>query len=213
MTDLGKVPKPPVFVTAPNNNLNAPDIHYILQTAINDNKVTEPNNPSNAYILFLDDNIAVNDTTYGYETCEPSNDNGFGFHDYFTTKAGNVCPFAIVPGLNDTCLINSCPASTGGDSNCSLHLAWTQEQRQTKTASHELSKMFSDPQLNAWFDLTGQENGDICNLEAGSITVGSNTWKVQLMYSKWDDMNTNGKTYCVLPPANPLPSLLPAKSP
>ncbi len=30
------------------------------------------------------------------------------------------------------------------------------------------------------------------------------------MYSKWDDMNSNGATTCVLGSPNPLPSLLPA---
>ena len=113
----------------------------------------------------------------------------------------------MIPGLTDTCLTNSC----SNDGTCSLHLAQTQEQRQTQVTSHELAEMFSDPQLNAWWDSdTGGENGDICNGQAGTITVGANTWTVQLMYSKWHDMNTNGATTCIVETPNPLPSLLPA---
>ena len=197
-----------VFVPAPNNNLSSTDIHSILQTAINNNQVTEPTNPSNAYILYLDDNTAVNDTTDGIEMCESTNDNAFGFHTFFTTTAGHVCPFGVVPGLNNLCLTDSCP---GNDTGCSLHLAQTQEQRQTQVTSHELSEMFSDPQCTGWCGQNpcGDENGDICNANSGTISVGSNIWTVQLMYSKWDDMKTNGSTTCIAPPANPLPSLMP----
>jgi hypothetical protein len=202
------------FVPTPNNNLSATDIHSILQTAINNGTVHEPYPyTSSAYILFLDDNIAVNDTTDGIEICESTNDNAFGFHHFFTTTAGNLCPFAVVPGLNDACLQNSCPPP-GGDAGCSLHLVQTQEQRQTQVTSHELSEMFSNPQLNAWhrpWDLCTDdcENGDICNGQNATITGQSgNAWTVQLMYSKWDDMNTNGNTYCVSPPTTPLPSML-----
>src|ERR1700719_531456 len=196
-----------VFVAAPDNDLSATDIHGILQNAINNNAIPEPTNPSNAYILFLDDATAVNDATTGAVMCEATSDTAFGYHDFFTTAAGNTCYFAVVPGLTDTCLKNSCPGDDGG---CSLHLAQTQEQRQTQVSSHELSEMFSDPQLNAWTDPVNGENGDICNGQSTTITVGPNTWTVQLMYSKWDDMNTNGATTCIGETPTPLPSLLPA---
>jgi hypothetical protein len=65
-------------------------------------------------------------------------------------------------------------------------------------ASHEFSEMISDPQLNAWLDkLTGNENGDICNGNSGTIAVGANTWTVQRMYSKLDDMLSGGATTCI----------------
>jgi hypothetical protein len=54
--------------------------------------------------------------------------------------------------------------------------------------------MVTDPELNAWFDSDGSENGDICNGEPGTITVGANTWTVQRMYSKSDDVASNGAT-------------------
>lgn len=193
-----------VFIESSDHDLSGTDINNILQTAINGNKVPEPTNPSICYVIFLDDATAVN--TSDAVMCEPDSDNAFGFHDFFKTTAGNTCAYSIIPGLNDACLTHSC----NSDSQCSLHLAQTQEQRQTQVTSHELAEMFSDPQLNAWFSPTqGGENGDICNGRSGTITVGSNTWNVQLMYSKWDDMNTNGTSTCLLNPPNPSPSLLP----
>jgi hypothetical protein len=38
-------------------------------------------------------------------------------------------------------------------------------------ASHEISEAITDPLLNAWFDSSGNENGDLCNFD-----YGVNTW-------------------------------------
>lgn len=195
-----------VFIASTDNDLSQADIEGIIQTAINNNQIPEPTNRSNTYVLFLDDAIGVN--RGDIVMCEATSDTAFGFHDFFTTTAGNACAYAVIPGLTNTCLTNSCSS----DSNCSLHLSQTQEQRQTQVTSHELAEMWSDPQLNAWTDPSPSvgENGDICNGQSGTITVGPNTWTVQLMYSKWHDMNTNGATTCISETPNPLPSLLPA---
>lgn len=193
-----------VFVASTDTDLNQADIEGIVQTAINGNVVPEPTNPSNNYVLFLDDATGVN--RGDIVMCEATSDNAFGFHDFFTTTAGNACAYAVIPGLTNTCLTNSCLS----DSGCSLHLSQAQEQRQTQVLSHELAEMWSDPQLNAWTDPVNGENGDICNGQSGTITVGPNTWTVQLMYSKWHDMNTSGATTCISETPNPLPSLLPA---
>jgi hypothetical protein len=198
-----------VFISSSDHDLSTSDIHNIIQTAINNNQIPEPTNLSNCCILFLDDATGVNDATAGAVMCEATSDNAFGYHHFFTTTAGNVCPFAVVPGLDDTCLTNSCSV----DSGCSLHLAQSREARQTQVASHELSEMFSDPQVLSnfgWNSASQGENGDICNGNSGTITVGANTWTVQLMYSKWHDMQTSGGTTCVSDVPNPLPSLLPA---
>ena len=112
----------------------------------------------------------------------------------------------MIPALDNACLHSSCPSDAG----CSLHLAETQEQRQTQVTSHEFSEMVTDPQLNAWFETSsGAENGDICNGESDTITVGPNTWTVQRMYSKFDDIQHNGASFCVTAPPNPLPKLTP----
>jgi len=193
-----------VFVPNANRDLSNNDIQNILQKAINAGTIPEPTNPSNVYILYLDDATGVKDPGTSIIMCEASNDNAFGYHNYFTTTANNPCYYAVVPGLTDTCLENSCPS----DNACSLHLSETQEQRQTQVTSHEFSEMVSDPQLNAWYDPSAGENGDICNGRSGTITIGSNSWTVQLMYSKTDDVNSDGATTCIAESPNPLPNLL-----
>jgi len=143
--------------------------------------------------------------------CEATSDDAFGFHFHFTTTAGNRLFYGVIPGLTDTCLSNSCPGNDGG---CSLHLAQTREQRQTQVVSHEFSEMITNPDVEAneaWASTFGpHENGDICNGMTGNLTVGPNTWNVQLMYSKFDDQQTDGGTTCVAGSPFPLPSLLPA---
>jgi hypothetical protein len=200
-----------VFVASPDHDLSATDIHTILQTAINNMTIPEPIGSQTAYSLILDDATAVNDTIAGAVMCENTSDTAFGYHDFFITSAGNPCYFSVIPGLTDSCLRNSCP---GNDGTCSLHLAQTQEQRQTQVLSHELAEMFSDPQVGsneAWTAPgSPHENGDICNGQTGVITVGANTWTVQLMYSKFHDQNSNGAVTCISETPDPLPSFLPA---
>jgi hypothetical protein len=196
-----------VFIPNSNHSLLRSDIDTMLQNAIDTNKIPEPTNSSNAYIIYFDDATGIDDVPTGSVMCEANSDTAFGFHDVYTTNAGNNLFFAIVPGCSNACLTESCPSDAG----CSLHLAQTQEQRQTQVTSHEFTEMITDPLNNsAWVDPGVAENGDICNGKSGSITVGANTWNVQQMYSKWDDMQTNGATTCVLGSPFPLPSLLPA---
>jgi hypothetical protein len=53
---------------------------------------------------------------------------------------------------------------------------------------------------------------DICNGEADNITVGANTWDVQRQYSKTDDINSGGTTFCITTAPNPIPKLTPGPS-
>jgi hypothetical protein len=194
------------FVTNVPNNLSGTDLRNTIQNCINAGALPEPT-ANTCLVIYLADEVAVNDTADGIEMCEPTNDNAFGFHTFFQTTGGHVFPFAVIPGLNNACLTNSCPGNDGG---CSLHLAETQEQRQTQVSSHEFAEMITDPELNAWWDTdNGAEIGDICNGEAATITVGANTWTVQREYSKTDDQSSNGATFCVVDPPNPIPKLIP----
>jgi hypothetical protein len=198
------------FVAAPDNDLSAGEIRNLIQAAIDAALVPEPGDAS-AYLLFLADGMAVDDESAGAVMCEATSDTAFGYHDFFATAAGSICYFAVVPSLTDGCLRSSCPDD---DAGCTLHLAQTQEQRQTQVASHELSEMFSNPQVGAkeaWSNPgSPHENGDICNGQMGTITVGPNTWTVQLMYSKWHDLNTDGETTCLAEWPEPIASMLPA---
>jgi hypothetical protein len=193
------------FVTnIPNNNLSGTDLRNTIQNCINAGVLPEPNG-NVCLVIYLGDEVAINDPQDGIEMCEPTNDNAFGFHTFFTTTAGNPCYFAVIPGLTNACLTNSCP---GNDLGCSLHLAETQEQRQTQVTSHEFAEMITDPELNAWWDSnTGAEIGDICNGESATITVGPNTWTVQREYSKTDDQQSNGATFCLVESPQPIPKI------
>lgn len=194
------------FVANANHNLHEKDIHQILQTAINNKAIPEPVNHNNVYAVFLDDLTGVKDTGIKVVMCEAHSDNAFGYHNVFTTAANNPCNYAIIPGLSDLCLNETCHGSPG----CSLQTTQTQEQRQTQVASHEFAEMISNPNGDAWFDDSdGSENGDLCNGVPGTIAVAGRTWTVQRMYSKADDLKSHGNNICVLPPANPIAPLVP----
>ena len=193
-------------VSNSNHNLHEKDIHQILQAAINSNTIPEPTNHNNVYVVFLDDLTGVKDRGLKVVMCEPKSDNAFGYHNVFTTAANNPCNYAIIPGLSDLCLNETCK----GSPSCSLHTTQTQEQRQTQVASHEFSEMISNPNGDAWFDNSGgAENGDLCNGIPGTITVSGRTWTVQRMYSKADDTSSQGNNICILPPATPIAPLVP----
>jgi hypothetical protein len=179
------------------------DIHTAIQSMINAGTLPEPGSPSNmALLIFLDESIEINDPGMGIVMCEPTGDTAFGYHFFFTTSAGHRVYYSVIPALDDNCLRESCPQ----DNSCSLHLAETQEQRQTQVASHEFSEMVTDPEISAWRDPgSGAENGDNCNGQSGTITVSGRTWTVQLMYSKTDDQN--GRAACILSPPSPIPPL------
>ncbi len=194
------------FIANVPNTLTDPLIRSTIQSAIDGGVLPEPGEPSNmSLIIYLDENIGINDPSDQLVLCEPANDNAFGYHDFFTTTAGHKFYYAVIPALTDACLTESC----GQDTGCSLHLAQTQEQRQTQVASHEFAEMTTDPELNAWLDPKAGENGDICNGESATITVGANTWTVQRTYSKTDDVASGGQSYCVATAPAPIPPLKP----
>jgi hypothetical protein len=177
-------------------------IHGIIQSEINSGLIPQPGGNS-ALLIFLDENTGVQDSSV--VMCEPLHDTAFGYHFFFTTSAGAKCYYGVIPALSDACLHESCPS----DPNCSLHLAQTQEQRQTQVTSHEFAEMTSDPELNAWTDPANGENGDICNGEPATITVGPRTWTVQRIYSKFDDIVSQGATVCVATEPAPKPDMVP----
>jgi hypothetical protein len=74
----------------------------------------------------------------------------------------------------------------------------------TSVIFHELSETVSDPDLNAWYDSTGNENGDKCAWTFGTLLTAANgakynvafggrNWKLQ---QNWVNSGTTG--YCAL---------------
>lgn len=184
-------------------DLDGAAIQTTLQAAIDSGALAEPTGGNTCVMVYLAEGITVHDG--GIVMCAATSDDAFGFHSWFKTKAGNPLYFAIIPGLNDACLKSSCP---GGDGSCSLKLTGTQEQRQTQVASHEFAEMTTDPQLNAWYEFNASgENGDLCNGEGATITVGANTWTVQRSYSKTDDTGAPGAVFCRSEAPAPIPKL------
>src|SRR3984885_14117720 len=70
-------------VASPDHDLSADDVHGLIQSAI-DNGLVPDAGFSNAYILFLDNATAVDDTSAGAVMCQASSDNAFGYHYHFT---------------------------------------------------------------------------------------------------------------------------------
>jgi hypothetical protein len=191
------------FVSSVPAQLTGTLIHQTIQDAINVHVLPEPpQSQSNVCLMiFLDETIAVQDT--GITMCEPSGDNAFGYHFDFVTSAGNEFYFAVIPALSDACLNATC-----GSGGCSLQLSQPQEQRITQVASHEFMEMATDPKFTTgWYGPASDENGDICNGQTASITVGPNAWAVQRQYSKADDVATNGGTWSVLDAPSPMPAI------
>jgi hypothetical protein len=193
------------FVSGVPASITDTDIHSIIQGAINNGAIPEPpaNNTTQVIMIFLDETVAVNDPGLGIVMCEPGGDNAFGYHLDFVTTKGNNCYYAVIPALDDNCIKETCPA--GG---CSLNLSETQEQRRTQVTSHEFAELITDPKFpTGWFGNFSDENGDICNGETATITAGLNTWNVQRIYSKTDDIHTNGASFCLATAATPIPKL------
>lgn len=197
------------FVTNVPNQLADTDIQNIIQSNIDAGVLPEPpqNNNSLGLMIFLDENTEVNDPSLGVVMCEPQGDTAFGYHNGFTTNAGNPFYYSVIPALDDACLENSC----GGAPGCTLQLSQTQEQRRTQVASHEFAEMVTDPvPPTGWYDQSDSnsgEIGDICNGQSDTITVGGNTWTVQTIYSATDDLQSGGSNYCLSQVTTPEPLL------
>ncbi|MGH9725179.1 MAG: hypothetical protein ACRD41_08950, partial [Candidatus Acidiferrales bacterium] len=199
------------FVSTVPSQLSDTDIQKVIQSSINSGAIPEPpaNNSSHALIVLLDENTEVKDSSLGVVMCEPSGDTAFGYHNSFTTAAGNPFYYGVIPALDDACIQNSCGAGSG----CSLQLSQTQEQRRTQVTTHEFAEMVTDPNPpTGWYDQSDPnsgECGDICSGESDTITgtTSSNIWTVQRIYSKYDDEQSNGSNYCVSQANSPEPAL------
>ncbi|HEV2992672.1 MAG TPA: hypothetical protein VG759_29840 [Candidatus Angelobacter sp.] len=114
-----------------------------------------PTDPTGVYLVLTSSNIS--ERGFCTQFC--------GFHTAQTIHGADI-KWAFV-GNVDKCP-SGCEAQTtspNGDSGA---------DGMANTLSHEIEEAISDPDLNAWFDANGQENGDKCNFNFGAVSTASN---------------------------------------
>jgi len=102
-------------------------------------------------------------TVCAYAAPDPNNAY-CAYHSFFGTSPPGTSPpviYANMPfGKLSVCAAGQ--PSPNGDAQADAVMS---------IASHEISEAITDPLLTAWFDSSGNENGDLCNFD-----YGVNTW-------------------------------------
>ncbi|HLJ94497.1 MAG TPA: DUF4214 domain-containing protein [Gemmataceae bacterium] len=116
-----------------------------LQQTIEDSigtGILQPANPNRLYIVFTAPNVDV------VQGSQDSVNNFFGYHNYFSTPAGEQIYYAVIAH----------PIGNG------TFYSLDNFQTLTKTTSHELAEAVTDPGVGGWYDgRTGNEIGDIAD--------------------------------------------------
>ena len=89
-----------------------------------------------------------------------------GFHTRATLNGVDI-KYAFI-GNVDRCP-NGCEAQTTGPNSPVTGQGGIDGM--ANVISHELEEAISDPDLNAWFDASGQENADKCNFNFGAVST------------------------------------------
>jgi hypothetical protein len=175
-----------------STNLSDTSLRNTVGNAISSGAL--PKNPNGLYFVLSSSNI---NETSGFCTryC--------GFHTH-ATLSGSDIKYAFV-GNVDRCQ-SGCEIQTTGPNSPVAGQGGIDGM--ANVMFHEASEAISDPDLNAWFDSSGQENGDKCNFNfgatktcaAGSLctpaadsaaakfnqTFGNNDWMLQ---QNWENKN------------------------
>ena len=149
---------------------------------------TFPTDPSALYFVFTDATVNVNGFNSGTKAfC--------GYHGFFTpTGAASAVQYSFVgnPGTTASAL-GGCAGQTTSSPNGNV-----QADAMASVTAHELVETVSDPQLNAWFDSAGNENGDKCAWVYGATTtIGGAASNVvigganYLVQQNWDPVLSN----------------------
>ncbi len=158
-----------VALTTTATNLTAADVSKLVQMAA---RTVKGNGLTHMYNLFLPQgtNVCLSATSC-YSPDRPATFQFCGYHGAFDfADVGHIVysvqPFANVRGCNG-------PANTPNG-----QLADAQDS----VLSHELIEAITDPNLNAWFDATGQEIGDKCQ-GAMMVSLAGSPYFIQREYS------------------------------
>ena len=166
--------------------LTVPSYEAIFQACINAGLIPEPANVSQSKVVqitmvFLDPSVGINGG--GRQLNVPGAPDA-GYHDSFTTAAGNpfLYAFSEFTDIKSICTI----------------------------MSHEFAETVTDPLYNAWTpDHAGHEIGDYCAWDETTITVSGRTWTVQEL---WSDVANScvSSSASSITPISPGPGGLPA---
>jgi len=106
-------------------------------------------------------------TSSGEGSCFTASGGGCAYTDYcayhgFFSSGGQNVIYANMPYANPATCQTGAETSPNGDALADA---------ETSPTSHEMIEAATDPLLNAWFDASGNEIGDLC-----AYNYGTNTW-------------------------------------
>jgi hypothetical protein len=152
----------------PGNCISDSQIHAEIQKAMTTNMWTGGINK--IFLLF---------TSSGEGSCFNASSCAYtqycAYHSWFTFN-GNPVIYGNEPYADPTYCSGSATSPNGDVGDFAANVA-----------SHEIMESVTDPQLNAWFDSTGNEIGDDC-----AWTFGANTW---MGPSALGNQNWNGTVF------------------
>jgi Phosphate-induced protein 1 conserved region len=145
-----------------------------------------PNDPNGVYLVLTSSD--VNETSGFCRTyC--------GFHTH-NTILGNDLKYAFI-GNVDKCQ-NGCEIQSTGPNSPSAGVGGADGM--SNVITHETEEAITDPDLNAWFDASGNEDADKCNFKFGPTqtasngakfnqTFGGHDWMIQM---EWENSRGGG---------------------
>jgi Phosphate-induced protein 1 conserved region len=142
-----------------STNLSDTSLRTTVSNALNSGAL--PRDANGVYFVLTSSNI---NETSGFCTqyC--------GFHTH-ASLGGVDIKYAFV-GNPDRCP-SGCEAQRTGPNSPAANVGGADGM--ANVMSHELEEAISDPDLNAWFDASGQENADKCNFNFGTTSTCTST--------------------------------------
>jgi hypothetical protein len=135
-------------------DLSDADVQNIVTSAISAGKL--PGNPNGVYFVLTSQDVAENS---GFCT------NYCAWHSYGTITGTNI-KYAFI-GNADRCPYACEAQTTSPNENAGA-------DAMASVIAHELEEAVTDPNLNAWFDMSGDENADKCGWTYGTVARASN---------------------------------------
>lgn len=142
-------------IVSSSTNLSDAGVQTQVNNAITSGRL--PRDTNGVYFVLTSSNISE---TSGFCTqyC--------GWHTH-ASLGGSDIKYSFV-GNPDRCP-SGCEAQTTGPNSPATGVGGADGM--ANVISHELEEAISDPDLNAWFDSSGQENADKCNFNFGALST------------------------------------------